>query len=348
MRAFALRPAALGCMAATLMVSGMACTGVIGDATTSGSGGTAGNTGTTGTGSTSGTGTGGSATGTGSTTGTGGGGTGTGATTGNGFAAACAASKGVLNAGLTPARRLTRDEYNNTVRDLLGATGTPADGLGQDEKIGPFNSNAIAPIDELQVQQSSEVAGALAIAAQAKMATISPCDLATDTTTSCATKFVTAFGQKAYRRPLTHGRDHPVRQSLHAGQGRHRRRSERVSPRRRGDAAVAVLPLSPGRGSHRDAAGGHRGADALRARVAPLVLPVGNDAGRCAVRARRGRHADAGGDDLRAGSAHAERRQGAQHDRIVPPPVARSDGSAEPAQGRDRLPDVQRLRSPTR
>ena len=33
MRAFALRPAALGCMAATLMVSGMACTGVIGDTT---------------------------------------------------------------------------------------------------------------------------------------------------------------------------------------------------------------------------------------------------------------------------------------------------------------------------
>jgi hypothetical protein len=190
-------------MAATLMVSGMACTGVIGDANTSGSGGTAGNTGTTGTGSTSGTGTGGSATGTGSTTGTGGGGTGTGATTGNGFAAACAASKGVLNAGLTPARRLTRDEYNNTVRDLLGTTGTPADGLGQDEKIGPFNSNAIAPIDELQVQQSSEVAGALAIAAQAKMASLSPCTLATDTTTSCATKFVTAFGQKAFRRPLT-------------------------------------------------------------------------------------------------------------------------------------------------
>ena len=98
MRAFALRPAALGCVAATLMVSGMACTGVIGDATTSGSGGTAGNTGTTGTGSMSGPGTGGSATGTGSTTGTGGGGTGTGATTGNGFAVACAASKGVLNA----------------------------------------------------------------------------------------------------------------------------------------------------------------------------------------------------------------------------------------------------------
>src|SRR4051812_23164285 len=37
--------------------------------------------------------------------------------------AACAASNGALDAGLTPARRLTRDQYNHTVRDLLGATG---------------------------------------------------------------------------------------------------------------------------------------------------------------------------------------------------------------------------------
>src|SRR6478609_3979574 len=43
--------------------------------------------------------------------------------------AACMASNGALNAGLTPARRLTRDQFNNTVRDLLGATGTPADAL---------------------------------------------------------------------------------------------------------------------------------------------------------------------------------------------------------------------------
>src|SRR5262245_25257637 len=61
---------------------------------------------------------------------------------------ACAASQGALNAGLTPARRLTREELNNTLRDLLGATGRPADALAQDEKIGPFFSNAIAPVDE--------------------------------------------------------------------------------------------------------------------------------------------------------------------------------------------------------
>src|SRR5262245_917228 len=117
----------------------------------------------------------------------------------------CMASNGILNAGLTPARRLTRDQYNNTVRDLIGATGTPADALALDEKIGPFNSNAIAPVDDTLVQQHAELAASLATAAKARMAVISPCDLNSDTGTSttCATRFVTEFGRKAYRRPLT-------------------------------------------------------------------------------------------------------------------------------------------------
>src|SRR5262245_47223443 len=139
---------------------------------------------------------------------------GAGATIATGFAgaggtvdpvvAACTASNGALNAGLTPARRLTRDQFNNTVRDLLGATGTPADALAPDEKIGPFNSNAIAPVDNTLVQQIQETAAALATAAKPRMAQISPCDLTSDTGTSttCATRFVTEFGRRAYRRPL--------------------------------------------------------------------------------------------------------------------------------------------------
>jgi hypothetical protein len=118
--------------------------------------------------------------------------------------AACMASNGALNAGLTPARRLTRDQFNNTVRDLIGATGTPADALGPDEKIGPFNSNAIAVVDDTLVQQHAEMAASLALAAKPRMAQIAPCDLTTDTGTSttCATRFVTEFGKRAYRRPL--------------------------------------------------------------------------------------------------------------------------------------------------
>ena len=106
----------------------------------------------------------------------------------------CMASNGVLNAGLTPARRLTRDQFNNTVRDLLGATGTPGDALAPDEKIGPFHSNAIAPVDVTLVQQHQEVAATLATSARSRMTQISPCDLASDTGTSttCATRARTA------------------------------------------------------------------------------------------------------------------------------------------------------------
>jgi hypothetical protein len=120
-------------------------------------------------------------------------------------AAACAQSGGVLNAGLTPLRRLTREQYNNTVRDLIGATGSPADSFSDDEKIGPFHSNAIAPIDELEVQQYGEVAATLATSAIAAMNRLSPCNLASDTgtATTCATQFLTQFGRRAYRRPLS-------------------------------------------------------------------------------------------------------------------------------------------------
>jgi hypothetical protein len=177
-----------GAWLAALLLPTAACTGSIG--------GKNGPTGAAGTGTISGV------AGAGATTTTGIGGAGG---TVDPVVAACMASNGALNAGLTPARRLTRDQFNNTVRDLIGATGTPADALAPDEKIGPFNSNAIAPVDATLVQQHQEIAASLATAAKARMATISPCDLTSDTGTSttCATRFVTEFGRKAYRRPLT-------------------------------------------------------------------------------------------------------------------------------------------------
>jgi hypothetical protein len=175
--------------------SAAACQGSIGNHNVgSGTAGAGGSVTVTGTAGVTGTGTAGSA-----STGLGG----TGGTV-DPVVTACLASSGALNAGLTPARRLTRDQFNNTVRDLLGATGTPADALALDEKIGPFHSNAIAPVDGTLVQQQQEVAAALATAARTRMAQIAPCDLNSDTGTSttCATRFVTEFGRKAFRRPL--------------------------------------------------------------------------------------------------------------------------------------------------
>src|SRR5262249_20620475 len=74
--------------------------------------------------------------------------------------------------------------------------------ISPDEKIGPFFSNAIAPITDLIVQQHQEVAGRLALAAQPRMSQIAPCDLAAATTDACARQFVQDFGLRAYRRPL--------------------------------------------------------------------------------------------------------------------------------------------------
>lgn len=112
----------------------------------------------------------------------------------------CAAQAGMLQVGLTKLRRMTRDELNHTLRDLLGVTGTPADALAPDESIGPFYSNAIAPITALLVQQHDEIAASLADAALPQMATLAGCDLATDP--ACPANFIESFGLKAYRRPL--------------------------------------------------------------------------------------------------------------------------------------------------
>jgi hypothetical protein len=109
---------------------------------------------------------------------------------------------GTVRTGRSRLRRMTRSALNHTVRDLIGATGSPSDAVSPDESIGPFYSNAIAPITDLLVQQYDEVAAALADQATARMSTLSPCDLAADTTPACATQFIESFGLKAYRRPL--------------------------------------------------------------------------------------------------------------------------------------------------
>jgi hypothetical protein len=112
----------------------------------------------------------------------------------------CAQNMGVLKVGRTRLRRLTRAQLDNTLRDLVGATGAPASAIAADEQIGPFYSNAIAPVTDLIVQQHQEVAARVATSVVSRMSEISPCDLATGET--CTREFIAEFGRKAYRRPL--------------------------------------------------------------------------------------------------------------------------------------------------
>jgi hypothetical protein len=98
-----------------------------------------------------------------------------------------------------PLRRLTRIEYNNTVRDLLGDTSRPADVFPPDPdgESGFLMGGSVSNVD---AERLGDAAEAVARRAAAKLEVLLPC--ATTSADSCAQQFVTSFGKRAYRRPL--------------------------------------------------------------------------------------------------------------------------------------------------
>jgi hypothetical protein len=105
-------------------------------------------------------------------------------------------------AGLAPLRRLTREQYANTVRDLLGFHDGVAADLPVDEGAGGFYSNAIAPVTELQLEKYRTAAEHLALEAVKNLPALLPCE-PKDGEADCAARFIARFGRRAYRRPLT-------------------------------------------------------------------------------------------------------------------------------------------------
>lgn len=104
--------------------------------------------------------------------------------------------------GRQPLRRLTRSQYNHAVRDLLGLDVDAAAAFPADEKIGPFRSNAVAPVSSLQVEQYMDAAESLAEAAVEEIEQILPCQPDVMGEEACADEFVEVFGRRALRRPL--------------------------------------------------------------------------------------------------------------------------------------------------
>lgn len=103
--------------------------------------------------------------------------------------------------GAAPLRRLTRFEYDNTVRDLLGDTTRPAhSSFSPDESYGGFAANAIAPISKTQLDEYSAAAEDLSTTfVETGLGQYVDCPLSD---TACATQFVSDFGRRAFRRPL--------------------------------------------------------------------------------------------------------------------------------------------------
>ena len=104
-------------------------------------------------------------------------------------------------------RRLTRFEYNNTVRDLLGTASFPADGFPSEELANGFGNDANAQsVSSLLAEQYNVAAEALAAEATATPAALTalvPCAADLSDADACARAFIEDFGAKAYRRPLS-------------------------------------------------------------------------------------------------------------------------------------------------
>jgi hypothetical protein len=103
-------------------------------------------------------------------------------------------------------RRLNRLEYDNTIRDLLGDSSRPATGFAADQdsaRSGFFAGGAIANADASHLLEATE---ALAANAMKRLPDLLPCKAlpaAAADQDQCARQFISQFGKRAFRRPLT-------------------------------------------------------------------------------------------------------------------------------------------------
>lgn len=107
-------------------------------------------------------------------------------------------------AAQTRVARLTHDQYDNTVADLLGITGSYSERFAPDAGNGfVFSTNVGFEVDARlgpQYRAAAEELAASVVANESAFAHVVPCDPAE---ASCAETFLVNFGGRAFRRPLT-------------------------------------------------------------------------------------------------------------------------------------------------
>jgi hypothetical protein len=103
--------------------------------------------------------------------------------------------------GLSPLRRLTRIEYDNSIKDLLGVDLGLSAHFSEDEFAGSFPGNYFTPISESQYSQYASAAASAAFKTVERLTQLLPC-AAAGGDDACATQFIRQFGRRAYRRPL--------------------------------------------------------------------------------------------------------------------------------------------------
>ncbi len=106
----------------------------------------------------------------------------------------------------SPVRRISRVEYDNMVRDLLGDTTQPATAFVSESPMAPgvnFDTNTYTSVSALIVQQYQQSAEALAQAVVADTNRLNndvlPCHTQDD---ACAQQFIATFANRAFRGQL--------------------------------------------------------------------------------------------------------------------------------------------------
>jgi hypothetical protein len=119
---------------------------------------------------------------------------------------ACAKAAGATSR--SPLRRLTRFEFNNSVRDLLGDTTSPGRAFPSEEIGNGFGNDADAQsVSSLLAEQYAKVAEGIALRATESseaLAKLDPCTmtLTAATEADCARSVLDKLSTRAYRRPL--------------------------------------------------------------------------------------------------------------------------------------------------
>ncbi len=120
--------------------------------------------------------------------------------------------------GAAPLHPLTRFQYDNIVRDLLGETSHPAHAFPPENEVDGYRTNASAnrPNPSLVENYLTAAEGVAASAAQDRLADVAPCAGDQDAA-ACGHVFVATFGARAFRRPLTPAEATPLLTLFDAG-----------------------------------------------------------------------------------------------------------------------------------
>ncbi len=131
----------------------------------------------------------------------------TGEIVGKGTGGGPAATEEALAVGPSGLRRLTRVEYDNALRDLLGDATRPGFAKLPEDVRDPFDNDYKTQLVSGALVESVETLAdetvARTLADPARRAMVVPCTPKGPDDAACMRTFITQFGRKALRRPLT-------------------------------------------------------------------------------------------------------------------------------------------------